>query len=110
MDHDGDTGDGSEDSNLDRDRYDHAGYLRTNFMRHALNVVIAVIAIGAAVASIPNWGSADFPVTSLIIYVAGMVFIAMPLCLYYESLLKSHRERVAHARQLQGSALHHAAF
>ena len=35
--------------------------------------------------------------TSLIIYVAGMVFVAMPLCMYYEVLLKVHEERVASA-------------
>jgi len=69
----------------------------TTFMGWALKTVIALIAIGAAAASIPYWERADFPVTSLIIYVAGMVFIAMPLCLYYESLLKAHEDsRVPH--------------
>lgn len=36
----------------------------------------------------------------LIVYVAGMVFVAMPLCLYYESLLQSHEERVERARHM----------
>ncbi|MCR8957118.1 hypothetical protein M0765_005000 [Variovorax sp. S2] len=67
-------------------------------MRNALRCVIAAIAAGAAVASIPYWGGDDFPLMGLIVYVAGMVFIAMPLCLYYESLLQSHEERVEHAR------------
>ena len=100
MDNDGDKG----ESELDRQQYDPLGYLRTTFLRNALKGVSAVIAAGAAVASIPYWGGADFPVTSLIIYVAGMGFVTMPLCLYYESLLKSHQERVAHARQVQGLA------
>jgi hypothetical protein len=64
----------------------------TTCMRYALEGVIAIIALGAALASIPYWGGADFPVTSLVIYVAGMVFVAMPLCLYYESLLQSQQE------------------
>lgn len=85
MDHDGDKGD------------DRAGHLRAAFMGRALKAVIAIIAIGAAAASIPYWGSADFPVMSLIIYVAGMVFVAMPLCMYYELLLKAHEERMASA-------------
>ena len=67
----------------------------TACMRYALEGVIAIIALGAAFASIPYWGGADFPVTSLVIYVAGMVFIAMPLCLYYESLLQSQRQSLA---------------
>jgi hypothetical protein len=64
----------------------------TACMRYALEGVIGIIALGAALASIPYWGGADFPLTSLVIYVAGMVFIAMPLCLYYESLLQSQQE------------------
>ncbi|VTU37832.1 hypothetical protein [Variovorax sp. RA8] len=64
-------------------------------MRYALTGVIALVAFGAALAAIPYWGGADFPVTSLVIYVAGMVFIAMPLCLYYESLLQSQRQSLA---------------
>jgi hypothetical protein len=103
MDRDGDKGDDrSEDSSREREGFDRPGYLRAACMGRALKTVIAIIAIGAAAASIPYWGSADFPVTSLIIYVAGMVFVAMPLCVYYESLLKVHEERVAHARLLQG--------
>jgi hypothetical protein len=67
----------------------------TACMRYALEGVIGIIALGAALASIPYWGGADFPLTSLVIYVAGMVFIAMPLCLYYESLLQSQRQSPA---------------
>lgn len=93
MDHDGDKGD------------DRPGHLRAAFTGRALKAVIAIIAIGAAAASIPYWGSADFPVMSLIIYVAGMVFVAMPLCMYHELLLKAHEERVADARLLQGAGL-----
>ena len=70
----------------------------TTCMGWALKTVIALIAIGAAAAAIPHWERADFPLTSLIVYVAGMVFIAMPLCLYYESLLEAHRDStVPHA-------------
>ncbi|RST56044.1 hypothetical protein [Variovorax sp. MHTC-1] len=98
MDHDGDKGDDrSEDSSPEREGHDRPGYQRAAFMGRALKAVIAIIAVGAAAASIPYWGSADFPVTSLIVYVAGMVFVAMPLCMYYEVLLKVHEERVASA-------------
>ena len=97
MDDDGDKG---ECSPVDGQKYDPPGYSRTTFLRNALQCVIAVIATGALAASIPYWGSDDFPLMSLIIYVAGMVFIAMPLCLYYESLLQSHRERVERARHM----------
>lgn len=65
------------------------GLSRIAFMRGALRGTIALIAGIAAVASIPYWGGEHFPVTSLVIYVAGMVFVAMPLCLYYESLLQA---------------------
>lgn len=68
------------------------GAARIAFMRSALRIVIAIIAGIAAVASIPYWGGAHFPVTSLVIYVAGMVFVTMPLCLYYESLLESRNK------------------
>ena len=92
MDHDGDKGDTGADPQVAcrSDRW-------TTFMGWALKTVIALIALGAAVASIPYWERADFPVTSLVIYVAGMVFIAMPLCLYYEALLKAHRDETARA-------------
>src|SRR4051812_22697094 len=78
MDDDGDKGEDPQD----RAKYDPSGYLRTTFMSKVLKSVIALIAIGAAGASFPHWESADFPVTSLIVYVAGMVFVAMPLCVY----------------------------
>jgi hypothetical protein len=102
MDHDGDKGDDRSEG------YDRSGYLRAAFMGNALKAAIAVIAAGAAAASIPYWGGADFPLASLIIYVAGMVFVAMPLCMYYESLLKSHQERVAQARRVQRAGFHNA--
>ena len=102
MDDDGDKGDRIGSSRLDREKYGPPGDLRTTFVRNALRGVTAVIAIGAAAAAIPSWGSADFPVARLIIYVAGMGFVTMPLCLYYEALLKSHEERVAHARHAHG--------
>ena len=54
----------------------------------ALKVVIALIALVAAGASVPALSRADFPLASLLIYAIGMGFIAMPLCLYYELLLK----------------------
>jgi hypothetical protein len=109
MDHDGDKGDDrSEDSDPEREGCDRTGYLRAAFMGNALKAVIAVIAAGAAAASIPYWGSADFPLASLIIYVAGMVFVAMPLCMYYELLLKSHEERVAQARRVPGAGFRNA--
>ncbi|MBB3642653.1 MULTISPECIES: hypothetical protein [Variovorax] len=63
------------------------GLSRIALTRGALRGTIALIAGLALVASIPYWGGMHFPVTSLVIYVAGMVFVAMPLCLYYESLL-----------------------
>ena len=73
------------------------GAARIALMRSALRIVIAIIAGIAAVASIPYWGGEHFPVTSLVIYVAGMVFVAMPLCLYYESLLESRDQLHASA-------------
>jgi putative Ca2+/H+ antiporter (TMEM165/GDT1 family) len=72
---------------------DPASSPRITFVRSALHVVIAVIALAALATSIPHWGGDEFPVMSLVIYVAGMVFIAMPLCLLYEALLKSQQER-----------------
>ncbi|UVH58416.1 hypothetical protein NWF24_03105 [Variovorax paradoxus] len=71
--------------------YAPPGLSRIAFMRGALRGVITLIAISAAVASIPYWDDMQFPVTSLVIYVAGMVFVAMPLCLYYESLLMAQQ-------------------
>lgn len=90
MDHDGDKGDKGEDPQRDCASDAPSGDRWTTVMGWALKTVIALIATGAAAASIPYWERADFPLTSLIIYVAGMVFVAMPLCLYYESLLKAH--------------------
>jgi uncharacterized membrane protein YhhN len=74
---------------------DPASSPRITLVRSALHAVIAVIALVALTTSIPHWGSDNFPVLSLVIYVAGMVFIAMPLCLGYEALLKSQQERTA---------------
>ena len=61
---------------------------RTAFCGRALKVVIALIALIAVAASVPALSRADFPLASLLIYSIGMGFIAMPLCLYYELLLK----------------------
>ena len=54
----------------------------------ALKAVIALVALVAVIASVPALSRADFPLASLLIYTLGMGFIAMPLCLYYELLLK----------------------
>ncbi len=97
-----DNGDKFEETPRDCQRYDPRGYQQTTWMRHVLTAVIAVIALGAAAASIPHWDGASFPVTSLVIYVAGMVFVAMPLCLLYEALLKTHHAHVAHAKLQPG--------
>ena len=53
-----------------------------------LKAVIALIAVAAVAASVPALARADFPLASLLIYSIGMGFIAMPLVLYYELLLK----------------------
>ena len=97
-----DYGDKCEDTQQDCQRYDPLGYRQTTWIRHALTAVTALIALGAAAASIPYWDVPTFPVTSLVIYVTGMVFVAMPLCLLYEALLKTHHEHVAHAKMLAG--------
>ena len=54
----------------------------------ALKLVIGLIAVAAVLASVPALSRADFPLASLLIYTIGMGFVAMPLCLYYEVLLK----------------------
>ncbi len=90
MNNDGDKGDLSPAP-------DPASSPRITLVRSALHVVIAVIALVALATSIPHWGGDEFPVMSLVIYVAGMVFIAMPLCLCYEALLKSYAARMAGA-------------
>ena len=77
----------------DRRMYDAPTSSRIALVRSALHVVIAVVALLAIATSIPHWGGENFPVLSLVIYVAGMVFIAMPLCLCYEALLKSYTEQ-----------------
>ncbi|GAA4359144.1 hypothetical protein GCM10023165_54890 [Variovorax defluvii] len=97
-----DHADKCEDSQQDCRRYDPRGYRQTTWTRHVLTAVIAIIALGAAAASIPYWDGPTFPVTSLVIYVAGMVFVAMPLCLLYEALLKSHHAHVERAKLLTG--------
>jgi hypothetical protein len=61
---------------------------RAVYCGRALKVVIALIAVAAVAASVPALARADFPLTSLLIYTIGMGFVAMPLCLYYEVLLK----------------------
>ena len=84
---DGDKGEGLQSFAQGPRTYAPPGLSRIAFMRGTLRGVITLIAVIAAVASIPYWDEMQFPVTSLVIYVAGMVFVAMPLCLYYESLL-----------------------
>jgi len=79
----------------DRQTHDAPIPSRIALVRSALHVVIAAVALLAFATSIPHWGGDNFPVLSLVIYVAGMVFIAMPLCLCYEALLKSQQERAA---------------
>ena len=89
------TQDESRFTRSDRERFDPLGYRRTHWIRWALRVVILLVAGAALAAAYPCLRSADFPVASLIIYSAGMVFISMPLCLLYESALKVHELTVA---------------
>ena len=96
MKNDGDKGDRRPNPVSDRPSNDAPASPRITLVRSALHAVIAVIALLAFATSIPHWGGDNFPVLSLVIYVAGMVFIAMPLCLFYEALLKSQQERTGH--------------
>ncbi|KIQ21871.1 hypothetical protein RT97_26675 [Variovorax paradoxus] len=100
MKNDGDKGDHSPVPVSDRQTYDPPASQRITRVRSVLHAVIAVIALLAIGTSIPHWGGDEFPVMSLVIYVAGMVFIAMPLCLCYEALLKSYTEQ----QQMRGSS------
>ena len=61
---------------------------RTALCGRALKVVIALIVLAAVAASVPALARADFPLMSLLIYSIGMGFIAIPLLLYHEWLLK----------------------
>ena len=61
---------------------------RAAFAARALKTVIALIALIAIAASVPALSRADFPLASLLIFTIGMGFVAMPLCLYHELLLK----------------------
>ena len=61
---------------------------RIAFCKRALRAVIMLIATVAVLASVPALSRADFPLASLLIFTIGMGFVAMPLCLYYEVLLK----------------------
>lgn len=61
---------------------------RAAWCGRVLKAVIALIAVAAAVACVPALARADFPLAGLLIFCIGMGFIAMPLCLYYEVLLK----------------------
>lgn len=88
-----------------RQTHDAPASPRIALVRSALHAVIAVIALLALGTSIPHWGGEHFPVLSLVIYVAGMVFIAMPLCLFYEALLKSSAEqRSQHQQQMRSAS------
>lgn len=83
---------------LDARSCDPQGYRRTTLMRRTLQCVIALIVAGAAFASIPYWESPDFPLMSLLVYVIGMGFVTMPLCMYYEWLCQAHARRVEQVR------------
>lgn len=65
---------------------------RIALCKRALRASIMLIAAVAVLASVPALSRADFPLASLLIFTIGMGAVAMPLCLYYESLLK----RLAH--------------
>lgn len=97
MDH---VGDETEPANvrLDARSCDPQGYQRTTRMRRALQCVVALIVLGAAFASFPYWEGADFPLMSLLVYVIGMGFVTMPLCMYYEWLCQAHARRVEQVR------------
>ena len=70
------------------DERDEVLAARAAFWGRTLKVVIALIALVAIAASVPALSRADFPLASLLIYTIGMAFVAMPLCLYHELLLK----------------------
>ena len=72
------------------------GQIYVPFVNWVLFTAVILLVAGAAlVAAYPCLSNADFPVASLVIYSAGMVFISMPLCLLYESALKVHELTVA---------------
>jgi len=73
---------------------------RTAFCGRALKAVIALIAVAAVAASVPALARADFPLASLLIYSIGMGFIAMPLVLYYELLLKRRAQGMGGANPM----------
>jgi hypothetical protein len=72
----------------DHRRHDPLGARRAAFCGRALKAVMVLIALAALAASIPALSRADFPLASLLIYVIGMAFVAIPLLLYHEYLLK----------------------
>lgn len=76
---------------------DPGGYVRTTGLGYTMLLVIAAIVAAAAAASYPSWDGSGFPVASLVIYVAGMVFVAMPLCVLYELSLQAHTARLQDA-------------
>ena len=61
---------------------------RIALCKRALRAVIMLIAALAVLAAVPALSRADFPLASLLIFTIGMGFVAMPLCLYYEFLIK----------------------
>ncbi|MDM0114199.1 hypothetical protein QTI66_18745 [Variovorax sp. J22R133] len=87
-----------EYSRADSEKFDPQGLRRTTFMGRALKAVMAIITIAAVLACIPYRDGADFPMMGLLIYVIGMAFVTMPLCLWYEWLLKVHQENVTRAQ------------
>lgn len=102
-------GDTSDCSDQDGRTYDPPGYLRVRLLRHALTAVMALIGLGALAVSVPYWDGSGFPVPSLVVYVAGMVFVTMPLCMYYESRLLSHQQRTALAKRQQHAGIDESA-
>lgn len=90
-------GDKRATTRANEERDDSSLGARAAFCGRALKAVIALIALAAVAASVPALARADFPLTSLLIYAIGMGFIAMPLCLYYELLLKRHAQGMGDA-------------
>ena len=81
-------GDKRATARQDDQRHDPLGARRAAFCGRALKAVMVLIALAALAASIPSLARADFPLASLLIYVIGTAFVAMPLLLYHEYLLK----------------------
>jgi len=81
----------------DSEKFDPRGVRQTTLVGFALNGVMVVITIAALLACIPYWGGSDFPMMGLLIFVIGMAFVTMPMCLWYEWLLKRYGQNVERA-------------